>query len=345
MPNYQFAEVCFDLEDEIGQEGRNSQVFKATDKHLNAVIVVKRISKKQQSGTDLNPEKFFQESKILYLSGHTNVVPVHYACQDQDFVYIAMPLYAKGSLKKRMDAEFLTVREIIRYATQFLSGLANIHSKGLIHFDIKPDNILLSGRDEALVSDFGLAKFTHHDGSALPDMMYPWHFVPEALGSDLPFTRQTDIYQVGLTLYRMCNGNEDFARQLQVFPSNDEFHTAILSQTFPDRRGFLPHIPEKMRKTIKKCLEVSAENRHASVIDIINDLADIDDKALDWRYSDDGTQKKWTKHCDGKIYCLAVDLQNRSTATKQIAEREQRISSYCLPSIDNASIKRFLKKY
>ncbi|MEG4010648.1 MULTISPECIES: serine/threonine-protein kinase [unclassified Microcoleus] len=283
MLNYQFAEVCFHLEEEIGQEGRNSQVFKATDKHLDAVIVVKQISKKQESGTDLDPEKFFQESKILYLSGHTNVVPVHYACQDQDFVYIAMPLYAKGSLKKRMDAEFLTVREIIRYATQFLSGLANIHSKGLIHFDIKPDNILLSDRDEALVSDFGLAKFTHPDGSALPDMIYSGHFVPEALDEDLHLTRQTDIYQVGLTLYRMCNGNADFERQLQVFASDDEFQAAILSQTFPDRRSFLPHIPEKMRKTIKKCLEVSPENRHASVIDIINDLADIDDNALDWR--------------------------------------------------------------
>jgi serine/threonine protein kinase len=244
-----------------------------------------------------------------------------------------------------MDTEFLTVREIIRYATQFLSGLANIHSKGLIHFDVKPDNILLSDRDEALVSDFGLAKFTVHDGSALPDMMYPWHFVPESLDEDSKFTRQTDIYQVGLTLYRMCNGNADFAGQLQVFASDEEFHTAILNQTFPDRRGFLPHIPEKMRKTIKKCLEVSPENRHKSVIDIINDLADIDDKALDWRYSDDGIQRKWTKQSDDKTYCLAVDSQDQSTATKRIAEREQRISAYCLPSIDNAGIKRFLKAY
>ena len=345
MFSYQTAEVCFQLEDEIGQEGRNSQVFKAKDKHLDAIIVVKRIDKKQSGRPDIDPAEFFQESRILYLSGHTNVVPVHYACQDQDHIYIAMPLYAKGSLKKRMEVEFLTVGEIVRYATQFLSGLANIHSKGLIHFDIKPDNILLSDRNEALISDFGLAKFVRNDGSALPDAIYGRHLVPEVLNDDFEFTRQTDIYQVGLTLYRMCNGNTDFDKQLQSFTSQEEFEAAILNQTFPNRRGFLSHIPEKMRKTVKKCLEIQPENRHKSVIEIINDLADIDDKALDWRYSDDGLQRSWTKDSDGKTYCLAVDAQNQSTATKQIAGRTQRISDYCLRSIDDAGIKRFLKAY
>jgi serine/threonine protein kinase len=343
MFNFQTAEVCFSLTEEIGQEGRNSQVFKAWDKHLGAEIVVKRIKKAGVGASSFDPDYYFQESKILYLSGHTNVVPVHYACQDGDHVFIAMPLYARGSLKKRLDAEFLTVREIIRYATQFLSGMSNIHSKGLLHFDIKPDNILLSDRDEALVSDFGLAKPTNPDGSAVPDQFYALHMAPEVLDENQPTTRQTDIYQIGLTLYRMCNGNVHFYEQLRAFKTNDELNNAIINETFPDRQGFLAHIPEKMRKTVKKCLRTSPSDRYASVIEIINDLAEIDDKALDWRYSDDGVHKKWTKQVGENTYCLSIDSQGQSTATKKTPQQEQRIVLYCQASLDNKQIKSFLK--
>lgn len=132
------AELSFQLGDEIGSEGRNSQVFKARDLQLNADIVVKKVRK----ATFSNIDEYFVEASLLYLSAHPNVVPIHYACHDTDHVYLAMPLYGKGSLKSRMANRPLTVREMVVISTQVLSGIHNIHSKGLIHFDVKPDNIL-----------------------------------------------------------------------------------------------------------------------------------------------------------------------------------------------------------
>lgn len=91
---------------------------------------------------------------------------------------LAMPFFEKGSLKKLLDSRNLTVKEIIRYALQFLSGLNNIHSKGVLHFDLKPENILISDSNVAVISDFGLAEYiartgTSRVGGVTPDIMPP----------------------------------------------------------------------------------------------------------------------------------------------------------------------------
>jgi serine/threonine protein kinase len=150
---YNKAEVTFDLVREIGTDGQNSRTFVATDHQLNAEIVIKQIAKASLA----SPVNFFDESKALYASAHPNVVQIHYGCEDADSIYLAMPYYRRGSVKNLITNRHMTVREIVTAGCQILSGLHNIHSKGLIHFDVKPDNVLLSDRGEALLSDFGLA--------------------------------------------------------------------------------------------------------------------------------------------------------------------------------------------
>jgi len=135
---YNRAEVSFGLRREIGQEGSNSQTFIAHDDQLDAEIVIKKIPKSAIDSVD----SFFNESRILYLSSHPNVVPVHYACQDSDHIFIAMPYYQRGSLNSLLNSRHLTVREIVVLGCQISSGLHNIHSKRLVHFDmvIPPQN-------------------------------------------------------------------------------------------------------------------------------------------------------------------------------------------------------------
>jgi serine/threonine protein kinase len=165
---YNKAEVTFDLVREIGTDGQNSRTFVAADHQLNAEIVIKQIAK----ATLASPTNFFDESKALYASAHPNVVQIHYACEDADSIYLAMPYYRRGSVKGLITNKHMTVREIVTVGCQMLSGLHNIHSKGLIHFDVKPDNVLLSDRGEALLSDFGLAKQMDLAGLAAQDRFY-----------------------------------------------------------------------------------------------------------------------------------------------------------------------------
>ena len=89
------AELNFETIKEIGQEGKNSQVFLAHDIQLDGEIVVKKIEKSKI----IKPTEYYEEAKKLYASYHSNVVKVNYGCSDADHIYIAMPYYKCGSLK------------------------------------------------------------------------------------------------------------------------------------------------------------------------------------------------------------------------------------------------------
>ena len=340
---YSRAEVSFDLRREIGQEGSNSQAFIAHDEQLDAEIVIKKIQKSAIDSVD----SFFDESRILYLSSHPNVVPVHYACQDSDHIFIAMPYYQRGSLNSLLNSRHLTVREIVVLGCQISSGLHNIHSKRLVHFDIKPDNVLLSDRGEALISDFGLSRRLGAAGTAGQDRMYFKMRPPEAYNTQ-DFTRAFDIYQLGLTLYRMCNGNAAFEEQFSLYGTSpatfdrDGFKFAVRNERFPARDAFEEHIPERLRRVVKKCLKADPRERFQAAIDVSNELAQIEDR-LDWQFSLVGATRVWTRRDEGKAYRLAVDTGGTSVAEKTMdSGRKTRITEYCKTGITAREIRRFL---
>jgi len=341
------TELSFELGEEIGHDGKNSRVFKAIDLQLTAEIVVKKMFKNDFSDVD----EYFTEASLLYLSSHPNVVPIHYACQDKDHIYLAMPLYRGGSLKQKTAMGPLTVREVIVYSTQILSGLHNIHSKGLIHFDVKPDNVLLSERSEALLSDFGLAKQTTYSGIAGQDRIYGKMVPPEAFSTD-QFNNQFDIYQVGLTMHRMCLGDGAFYAEYKSFIganglNRDSFRYAVSNGQFPSTNQYPEHIPQKLIRTIKRCLAKDLNQRYSSAIEVVNDLANIEGELLDWHLSENGSEKKWVKHgADGRSIELLICNQGNANATKTSAQgNTQRITAYCKPNISRADTKRFLRSH
>lgn len=292
------AEVQFDFIQEIGHHGQNSRTFIAHDHQLGARIVIKEMAKVR-----LDSGRFFREAQALYASAHPNVVQIHYACEDNDNVYVAMPHYANRSLKDLINTRFLTVREIITIGCEVLSGLQNVHSKGLVHFDIKPDNVLISDRGEGLLSDFGLARPIDGRGLAEFDIGYLRTRPPEAF-RDGEFPRTFDIYQVGSLLYRMCCGNAEFEQQFERFVpggvfDRNAFRVAVANSQFPDVNKFPAHIPERLRAVVRKCLQVSPADRYPSALEVANALALIDGPTLDWRYSELNAEKLWSKNEGG----------------------------------------------
>ena len=339
---YKKAEVSFKELRDIGQEGRNSEVHLAFDVNLGANIVIKKMPKDSFEG---GPSIYFEEAKILHKSSHQNVVPVQYACEDNEFIYIALPYFEKGSLKQRMGNEFLTIRDIVRYGCQFLSGLHNIHSKGLIHFDIKPDNILLSKNDEALVSDFGLSKHMGVFGLAAPDKLYPKTLPPEVFIAK-EYGPEFDIYQAGVCLYRMCNGEEVFNAQFTPLSTdNQKLRESIQNGTFPDRSFFLDHIPAKLKKVICRAMSVDPDDRFPSVLQMLNSLAEVNEN-LDWQYSSTGDHQKWEKVSDGKT--ISIKVQNDGSAEAFKVDKNnasRRIVNYCVDKLSNQQLRRFMRDH
>lgn len=343
---YQKAELAFDIVREIGQDGRNSQTFVTHDHQLNAEIVTKRIRK----ATLNSPDEFFAESQALYASAHPHVVQIHYACFDADHVYVAMPYYRNGSVKDLITGRHMTVREVVTLGSQILAGLHNIHSKNLVHFDVKPDNVLLSPRLEALVSDFGQAKQTTYRGVAVQDRHYGPMIAPEGMDTD-QLDKRFDIYQVGLTLYRMCNGNEHFYEQLAKYGprdafDRDSFRFDVRNGRFPDRRSFAPHVPSTLRNVIRKCLQTNRDERYQTALDVANAMAGIDGGCLDWRLAVHPDRKVWTKANDELQYELTVNADGTSTCYKSVnGGQPRRVGAACKENVSDRDLRKIFTDY
>ncbi len=343
---YHKAELTFDIIKEIGQDGRNSRTFVTRDHQLNAEIVTKQIRK----NTLNSPDEFFAESQALYSSTHPHVVQIHYACFDADHIYVAMPYYRNGSVKDLITGKHMTVREIVTLGSQILAGLHNIHSKNLVHFDVKPDNILLSPRLEALVSDFGQAKQMSYSGIAVQDRHYHPMIAPEGLETD-HLDRRFDIYQVGLTLYRMCNGNEHFYEQMAKYGAGaafdrDSFRFDVRNGRFPDRKSFAAHVPSTLRNVIKKCLETKREDRYQSALDVANAMAGIDGQCLDWRLATHPDRKVWTKASSEAKYELTVNADGTSTCYKSVnGGKARRVGDACRDNVSDRDLRKIFTDY
>lgn len=291
---------------DIGIEGRNSTVNIAYDPQLDTELVVKRIPKVDFKSED----HFFSEAQMLYATQHPNIMGVKYASQDEQYIYLTMDYYKNGSLNSLINERFLSVKEIIKYSLEFLSGIHYMHTKNLIHFDIKPTNILISNSNKAVVTDFGLAKYLNEHGFTHPDKLYPLHIPPEAFSID-KFSFYTDIYQAGLTIYRLCNGNRFFKQQLQQLniSNSDELAEAIKKNKFPKKDSFLPHIPDKFQQIIKKALNPDVSKRYSTILEMMNEISNIEIQN-DWMYNENiGSPSTWKSIGDN--YELILELKEK----------------------------------
>lgn len=326
------ARLKIELNKEISAEGKNSKVFLALDPQLNADIVIKKIPKSEFHDVD----EYYSEAQKLYYTQHPHIMKINLACEDDQFIYLSMPFCRNGSLNALLEKRFLTVREVIYYALGFLSGLHFIHSKGLIHFDVKPSNVMIDNSNKAVVTDFGLAKYVDDSGFASQDVFYSTHRPPESFTvTDL--TNAADIYQVGLTLYRMCNGNANFKEQLRILNITDfdKLERSILSGTFPDRKSFLSHIPKKLQNIIKRALAINVDDRYDTILDMINDLSEVDQN-LDWVYYPSSITAPDTWILEGNTHIDRIELVNRGSnwniEGKKIRKSDNRTtknSKYC----------------
>lgn len=317
---------------DIGEEGKNSNVFLAKDEQLGDDLVVKEMDK-----TKFKPDEYFLESKMIYASKHPNIVDIQYASQNDDFLYLAMPYYENGSLNKLASQRFLTIREIIKCSLELLNGVSYIHSKGMLHLDIKPTNILMDRAGRAVLTDFGLSKYVDENGVADQAFNYTLHADPEWF-SHSARTVQSDIYQVGLTLYRLCNGIDILSRQLKDkgIKTLDELSEVIKRGEFPDRHFFLPHVPAKLRNIIKKALQVDIDKRYSNTIELMNEIGQVSNN-LDWVFTTN-SNIPYILESDKYTYTIKVDRPSNDiicTRTNKNTLKSNKITRYCYNGLKN----------
>ena len=273
------TKVKFNKIKEIGVgQGLNSRVWLARDPQLDGELAVKEIDK----ATFWNPN-CFAEAQALYASDHPNIVRVQWAGEEGNYAYIAMPFYKNGSLLDKLASGPMKLSSVLEMAQDVLLGLAHIHSKNLIHLDIKPSNIFLDHKRRALIADFGQCRKISASGVVTAPAMYCRTMPPEFLKSGC-VASVSDIYHVGVLLYRVLNGEADWNRQFAKYPDDATLVDAIKRGKFPDRNRFLPHVPKRLRTAIRKALNVVPGDRFVSANEFGLELGRIA-PSNDWNVS------------------------------------------------------------
>jgi eukaryotic-like serine/threonine-protein kinase len=195
---------AFQIERELGGGGM-SRVFVARERALGRPVVIKVLPPEMAAA--VNIERFRREIQLAASLQHPHIVPVHAASQVGDLFYYTMPLVEGESLRAKLEREGgLPIADAIRILIDVTEGLAYAHAHGVVHRDIKPDNILISG-NHAVVTDFGVAKAVSAatGESSLTSIGValgtPAYMAPEQAAADPHVDHRADLYAVGATAY------------------------------------------------------------------------------------------------------------------------------------------------
>jgi len=200
----------FEIIDEIGRGGMGV-VYRAKQVSLNRVVALK-VFTPEMAQSETSAERFHREALSMARLSHPNIVDVIEVGEEDGTQYFAMQLVEGGSLSDLIrERGSLSSERAADLAAQIADALDHAHANGIIHRDIKPDNILLNAHGRAVVTDFGIAKMTEvsqltQTGSAIgtPDYM-----PPEVLRGN-PLDGRADIYSLGVVLFQMITGRAPF---------------------------------------------------------------------------------------------------------------------------------------
>jgi serine/threonine-protein kinase len=256
---------------ELGTPGM-SRVFLADDIVLRRKVVIKVLPPELTAGVNL--VRFQREIQFAAKLQHPHIVPLLTAGVADGLPYYVMPFIEGESVGAKLNREGeLSVQETVRILCDVLGALAHAHEHGVVHRDIKPDNILLTG-DHAVVADFGVAKAlsaSTDPSSGLTSaglaIGTPAYMSPEQGAGDSTADHRSDLYAVGATAYEVLTGYQVFtARSPQAMFAA---HATQRPEPITSRR---PAVPARISAVIMRALEKTPADRPQSAREMLDDL-------------------------------------------------------------------------
>ena len=240
-------------------------VFKATDLLMRRLVAVK-ILKDEIAGDEQSVKRFINESKAVAMLSHPNIVNIYDVSVRDNIKYIVMEFVDGITLKNYMrHREVLNLREIISYTTQILRALDHAHKKGIIHRDIKPQNIMLLKNGAIKVMDFGIAKLPNAETVTMTDKAIGtvYYISPEQVSGGQIDSR-SDLYALGVVLYEMATGHLPFTAETPVSVALMQ-----VNDTAVPPRQINPQIPVGLEQIIHRAMEKDSDARYQSAEDML----------------------------------------------------------------------------
>lgn len=278
----------YEITELIGVGGM-ADVYKAVDLMENKIVAVK-ILKPEFSGNEEFIRRFRNESKAIALLSHPNIVKIYDVGLKDEIQFIVMEYIDGITLKEFIDQQgVLRWQDALHFMIQILRALQHAHDKGIVHRDIKPQNIMLFADGTIKVMDFGIARFSRVDGKTLSDKTIgSVHYIsPEQARGDMTDER-SDIYSVGVMLYEMLTGQKPY--------DGDNPVSIALKHMEEDPkapREIVPAIPEALEEIVLHAMERDPAKRYQSAAEMIKDIDRFKlDQNIVFGYKNENQNKK-----------------------------------------------------
>lgn len=264
----------YTIDRELGGGGM-SRVFVATETSLSRQVVIKVLPPELSGGVNL--ERFRREISVVAQLQHPNIVPVLSAGELEGLPYFTMPYVAGLSLRARLASGELPLADVLWILRDVAKALGYAHKHGVVHRDIKPDNVLLN-EDAAVVTDFGVAKaLTAASARGAGTMTSlgvalgtPAYMSPEQAAAAPTVDHRADIYALGVVAYEMIAGHTPFAGR------SPQQMLAAHSVEMPEPVAKLrPAVSPALASLVMRCLEKSPADRPQTVDSLLQELSAI----------------------------------------------------------------------
>jgi len=260
----------YSIEGELGSGGM-ATVYRARDLKHERQVAVKVL--RPELAAAVGSDRFLREIRITAQLNHPHILPLLDSGEADGFLYYVMPYVAGGSLRRRLAGEArLPVEAVLRIARQVAAALDLAHRHGVIHRDVKPENILFS-EGLAVVADFGIAKAVILAGrEALTRTGFPvgtpGYMSPEQAMGVAELDERTDVYSLGCVVYEMLTGGTPVA-----LPSPDDARLGRLLDAPPEHRERLDELPGRVEQTLVRALAARPAERFGSPGEFADALA------------------------------------------------------------------------
>ncbi len=261
--------------------GGMGEVYLAEDTILDRKVAIKFLSSESSNDANAN-RRLIREAKTAATLDHPHICAIHEVGEEEGRSFIVMQYVEGETLDCKIKTQTFDLSEALTIGVQIADAIAEAHTRGVIHRDIKPQNVMITARAQAKVMDFGLAKDVRetrpleNDAETLDLLTAPGMIVgtvpymsPEQVRGEGADAR-SDIFSFGTLLYEMLSGRQPFSAENPASTIS-----AILTREPPPLARYATEVPMELERIVRKCLEKNRERRYQTTRDLVIDLENV----------------------------------------------------------------------
>ena len=271
MDNYigKMLDNRYEILESIGIGGM-AVVYKARCHRLNRLVAIKILKDEFSQDAEFR-RRFHAESQAVAMLSHPNIVSVYDVSHSGDTDYIVMELIDGITLKQYMSQKGqLNWRETLHFATQIAKALEHAHSRGIIHRDIKPHNIMILKDGSVKVADFGIARITSAQSTLTREALGSVHYISPEQARGSRVDKRSDLYSLGVVMYEMLTGRPPFDGDSPVAVAIQHINGSPVLPT-----ELVDGIPKGLEQITMHAMTAAVEQRYASATEMLADLEEF----------------------------------------------------------------------